>query len=142
MTKLEKLQERALRFVYKDRDCSYDDLLKRGHFLSLSKSRYRFLAIEVFKCVKGLNPQYMNNFFKIKSIPYGFRDSTILEQPEFNTKTYGYRSFRYVGAKLWNVLPVNLKNIDNLDIFKREISTWCHSESCQKLERLDIFNKR
>ena len=24
----------------------------------------------------------MNNFFKIKSIPYGFRDSTILEQPD------------------------------------------------------------
>ena len=142
MTKLEKLQERALRFVYKDRDCSYEDLLKRGHFLSLSKSRYRFLAIEVFKCVKGLNPQYMNNFFKIKSIPYGFRDSTILEQPEFNTKTYGYRSFRYVGAKLWNVLPLNLKNIDNLDIFKREISTWCHSETSEKLERLDIFNRR
>ena len=34
-TKLEKLQERALRLVFCDKTATYDDLLKRGNFLSL-----------------------------------------------------------------------------------------------------------
>ena len=34
-SKLEKLQERALRLVFCDQNSSYDDLLKRGNFLSL-----------------------------------------------------------------------------------------------------------
>ena len=58
-TKLEKLQERALRFVFSDHTSSYNDLLARGGFLSLSSLRIRFLAIEVYKCVHGLNPSFM-----------------------------------------------------------------------------------
>ena len=49
VTKLEKLQERALRFVFKDNNSSYVDLLKRGNFLSLSAYRIRNLAMEVFQ---------------------------------------------------------------------------------------------
>ena len=32
VTELEKLQERAFRFVFKDNNSSYVDLLKRGNF--------------------------------------------------------------------------------------------------------------
>ena len=61
--KLEKLQERALRFVFNDINGSYTDLLKRGNFLSLSAYRIRSLAIEVFKCYKDINPLYLNELF-------------------------------------------------------------------------------
>ena len=54
--KLEKLQERALRFVFSDFTSTYEELLKRGNFLPLSIYRLKFLAIEVYKCVKKLNP--------------------------------------------------------------------------------------
>ena len=55
---LEKLQERALRFVFMDSDSSDTDLLKRGNFLSLSAYRIRNLAMEMFKCFHGMNPMY------------------------------------------------------------------------------------
>ena len=61
--KLEKLQERALRFVFSDYTRPYSDLLKHGNFLSLSALRIRYLAIEMFKCVHGLNPPYLNELF-------------------------------------------------------------------------------
>ena len=54
--KLEKLHERILCFIFSDYTSPYRELLKHGHFLSLSASRIRYLAIEMYKCVHGLNP--------------------------------------------------------------------------------------
>ena len=134
VTKLEKLQERALRFVFKDNNSSYADLLKRGNFLSLSAYRIRNLAMEVFKCFHGMNPMYLNNLFCKQEIKYNLRDKTLLEQPKFSTKTYGYRSFKYYGSKLWNALPFEINNTDNYDEFKLRLTTRCHSSDLDKLE--------
>ena len=67
-SKLDKLQERALRLVFWDKTATYDTLLKRGNFLSLKAFRTRCLAAEVYKCVHGLDPTYLND---ILSEPFG-----------------------------------------------------------------------
>ena len=139
VTKLEKLQERALPFVFKDNNSSYADLLKRGNFLSLSAYRIGNLAMEVFKCFHGMNPMYLNNLFCKQEIKYDLRDTTLLEQPKFSTKTYGYRSFKYYGSKLWNALPFEIKNTENHDEFKFILTTWCHSSDLDKLEIFWLF---
>ena len=136
LNKLEKLQERALRFVFRDITSPYETLLERGNFLPLSVYRIRCLAIEVFKCVNGNNPAYLNNLFS-QSIPkYDLRDSFRLEQPKFHTFTYGFRSFRYFGSKLWNILPHSVKNTKDINVFKKNITEWCHSRQCISL---DVF---
>ena len=73
--KLEKLQERALRFVFSYYTSPYSDLLKRGNFLSLSALRIRYLAIEMYKCVYDINPPYLNELFISKDTRYNLRDS-------------------------------------------------------------------
>ena len=104
LNELEKLQERALRFVFRDITSPYETLLERGNFHPLSVYRFRCLAIEVFKCVHGNNPSYLNHLFS-QSIPkYDLRDSFRLEQPKFRTFTYGFRSFRYFGSKVTQYL--------------------------------------
>ena len=133
LNKLEKLQERALRFVFRDTTSSYENLLTRD-FLHLSVYRIRCLGIEVYKCFNGLNPNYLNNLFKQPSLKYELRDSHRLEQPKFNTFTYGLRSFRYYGSKLWNVLPFSVKNTKEMHVFKKNITEWCHSTQCRSLE--------
>ena len=93
--KLDKLQERALRFVFSDYTSPYSDLLKHGNFLSLSALRIRYLAIEMYKCVYGINPPYLNELFISKDTRYNLSDSNRLQQPEFETVRYGFKSFRY-----------------------------------------------
>ena len=132
--KLEKLQERALRFVFNDNNSSYVDLLKRGNFLSLSAYRIRNLAMEIFKCCHGTNPIYLNDLFCKQEMKYDLRDKTLLEQPKSSTKTYGCRSFRYYWAKLWNALPFEIKNTDDYDDFKSKLTAWCHSSNLDKLK--------
>ena len=93
--KLEKIQERALRFVYNDKISPYIDLLRRGNFLSLSALRIRFLAIEMYKCTNSLAPSYLCDLFKPRAVKYNFRDPFRLIQPEFNTIRFGYKFFTY-----------------------------------------------
>ena len=140
LVKLEKLQERVLRFVFCDATASYEDLMERGNFLPLSLYRIRCLGIEVFKCFHGLNPAYLNDIFIQPSLNYNPRDSCRLEQPKFRTFTYGLRSFRYYGSKLWNLLPYQVKNTRDIVTFKINITEWCHSKQCISLEIFESAN--
>ena len=68
----------------------------------------------MYKCAHGLNPLYLNELFINKDTPYNLRDSNRLQQLEFQTVRYGFKSFRYYGLKLWNALPTEVKQSDNL----------------------------
>ena len=129
--KLEKLQERALRFVLSDSKSSYRDLLLRGNFLSLAALRLKFMAIEVYKSANGLNPLYLNELFEINDTGYNLRDSHRFKQNKFETRTFGYRSFRYYGSKLWNSIPTEIKSAKSLYIFKSKITEWCRSANAE-----------
>ena len=48
---------------------------------------------------------------------------------------FGFKSFKYFGAKLWNVLPIDIKRSESLSIFKRSITAWCHSDAAKALEK-------
>ena len=133
MDKLEKLQERGLRFVFNDHVSPYDALLTKADLLPLSMNRLKLLGIEVFKCIHGTNPEYMNNMFKIKSASYEFRDPSKLELTKFRTTKFGYKSFAYYGSKLWNSLPIEVKSVDSLSSFKHKISLWCRTADARSL---------
>ena len=96
--------------------------------------RLRYLAIEVFRCVKETNPAYLNEIFTAQDKPYNFRKSVILDQYEFKTIKFGYKSFRYYGSKVWNSLPADIQNSDDLYTFKRKLNVWCRSEKAASLE--------
>ena len=97
---------------------------------------WTFLAVEVYKCVHGLNPTYLNDLFTEPLANYNFRDKCRLHQPQFHTYTYGFRSFKYSGSKLWNSLPRAIKNTNDINEFKKNITEWC--QTCD-LSKLEIF---
>ena len=132
--KLEKLQERALRIVFNDFSSSYEFLCERANTLPLSFYQLRFLGIEMYKCIKKTNPTYLNDLFCEQTSDYQLRDSSRLILPRFNTFKFGFKSFRYFGAKLWNVLPADIKQSESLFIFKTRITKWCYSDAAKALE--------
>ena len=113
--KIEKIRERSLRILHQDYDSSYEALLEMAGFSSSFLSRLRFILLEVFKCLKMINPKCMNNLFEVKQHDHCLRDSTRLLQPKMRTTTHGLRTISYLGAKLWNDLPVHMKNIHHMD---------------------------
>lgn len=132
--KLEKLQERALRFVYNDYYSSYQSLLKKANKPSLYLSRQRSVVIQVFKVLNDMALPMTSNHFSIKSMSYSLRDSCKMIIPKYNTITYGKNSFKYRGAQLWNEIPTDAKSAKHLDVFKECINQWsgpkCSCGSC------------
>ena len=118
ISKLDRLQHRALRFVYNDYDSSYFDLLNRSKSLEVSDYLKYTMCIEVYKCTNSLLPDYLCDLFKKKEQCYDMRDNNKLIQRKFKSITHGYKSFSYYGAKIWNDLSNDLKCSSTLMEFK------------------------
>ncbi len=132
--KVEKIQERALRYVLSDFKDTYCNLLQRASKSTLYLSRLRILAIEIFKVLNNMSPLYMKNLFVRICIAYELRDFIALIEPKFNTITYGHNTIRYQGSKIWNNLSNNLKMLNGQSSFKKSIQKWsgpdCHCGYC------------
>ena len=132
---MERIQERALRFLLNDFNSNYDQLLEAAGYESLHLRRLKAIACEVFKSLHALNPSYMMDLFKRKYLTYDLRDGNILVQPDFKKVRYGRNTFSYYGAHIWNLLPNHLKEEANdVQTFKRIIGSWqgpnCNCSMC------------
>ena len=128
-TKLEKLQERAFRFVYRDTTSTYEEILKRGHFLPLSIYRLKFLAIEVYKYINNLNPTYLRDLFVHKNIVYELRDPHKLEQPKSNTKNMAIDLSCIMGRNCGICSPSDVKRSTSIYEFRGKVTEWCFTVS-------------
>ena len=67
----------------------------------------------------------MNNLFEVKQYYHCLRYGTRLFQPKVRTTTYGLRTISYLGAKLWNDIPVHMKNIHHMDPYEFNPCFYC-----------------
>lgn len=128
--KLEKVHKNALRVVLNDYESSYSELLTKAKRPSLYVSRVKGIAMETFKCIMKINPEYVNTIFNIVECPYNLRGGIHLEQARVNTSRFGLNSFMYEGAKTWNNLPYVCKAATSIADFKALVNTWS-GPSCQ-----------
>ena len=121
--KLEKINERAIRFVTRDKSTTYDTLLKQLNLLSPFNQRIVKMATNVYKVAHGYNiPKGIGELLKERSTTYKLRGSKVMELPKVNTTTYGLKSWRYTASKIWNALPDSVRVADNIRTFKNLIS--------------------
>ena len=123
--KINRLHERCLRIIYNDKQSSFEELLEKDGSVSIHIRNLQLLATEMYKVTKGLSPQIMNDVFTYKSQhSYNLRQISQFATPRVNTVYHGTESVGFLGAKIWALLPISLKNIDNINAFKKEIKKW------------------
>ena len=71
--KLERLQERGLRAVYKDKHASYSQLLERAKLPTLANRRLQEICILVYKVKHKLCPNSICNIFSNQTSAYNLR---------------------------------------------------------------------
>ena len=64
--KMERVQERALRFVLDDHISPYETLLGQAGVSTLTLSRIRYIAAEVYKAQHDMGPPYVCDMFVAK----------------------------------------------------------------------------
>ena len=73
IAKIYKIHFRTLQIVYNNYDKSYHDLLNFSNDVSIQQRHLRFLAIEVYKSLTNINPEFMWEFFNKKTVKYNLR---------------------------------------------------------------------
>ena len=135
--KINRLHERCLRLIYSDRGSSYEELLDKDNSVPIHQKNLQKLAIEMFKTYTGMAPQIMNEVFPRNYIlNYNLRRHPEFASRAINTVHYGSESLSFLGPKIWEMLPVDLKNSDSLDSFKSGIKNWrpqeCPCRLCKR----------
>ena len=118
--KVERIQERALRAVYKTKSDTYETLLNRARLPTLHNRRLQDIAIYMYKVKNKLSPISVAEIFTLKQSSYSLRNSDF-NITRFNTVNYGKHSVRHFGPVLWSKLSNDIKNSSSLSVFKRTI---------------------
>ena len=120
--KIEKIQYRALQFLYNDYESEYSVLLKKSNKCSMEVRRLRNMALEIYKSLNNLNPSFMKDLF-IKRNNVNRRKNDLFI-PIRNSVTFGNNSLRCLGPHIWNSLPANVKQASTFEKFKESINQW------------------
>ena len=124
-------KKKTLRFLNNDYSTYDENLLEKAGNVKMRVDRLRNLCVEIYKIINKLNPEFMNNIFKVKENKRLVREQykLNLETPKWNQVTFGAKSLKVYGPKVWNSLPFHIKTSKNLIQFKSLIKNW-NGNSC------------
>ena len=89
--------------------------------------------ILVYKSLIGSAPSYLQDLFSYKT----WGHTLALSVPAVNS-LYGKRAFSYIGPKLWNTLPKDLKECATIANFKSMLKTYLFKQSDHEI--VELFN--
>ena len=64
----------------------------------------------------------MNGNFKKGDVTYNFRKNSTFETRDIRSVYYGSETISFIGPKIWELLPSNIYDSENLNIFKLNIN--------------------
>jgi hypothetical protein len=126
LNKLQRVQNCAARVVSRRKKHDHiTPVLASLHWLPIpQRIDYKLLLI-TFKALNGLAPEYLSELLHWHVSPRTLRssDKKLLAIPKTNLKTYGDRTFAKAAPTLWNKLPLEMRQISDINEFKIELKT-------------------
>ena len=123
--KLESVQRAYTAKIEEVRHLPYWERLAALGLMSLQRRRERYIVIHIFKILHDMAPNDLNMEFyesnrrgNICKLPPLVRNAKAKYQTKYD------QSFRVLGAKLWNLLPKQVKVKKSLDSFKTAVTTF------------------
>ena len=79
----------------------------------------------VFKALNGLAPHYVSDLLNKRVSVRSLRSNSqeLHNIPRSRTKTYDNRAFSVAGPRLWNELPLDIRTVSDVNVFKRRLKT-------------------
>ena len=101
--------------------------------MSIHQRHLQYLALEVFKYLMHLNPEFMWSYFNENLILSDLRKGTKVILPPVKSFRLGLNSVHFRGSILWNNLPSSIKNSQTInesktkEFGKYSLYMWCVS---------------
>ena len=134
--RINRIHVRALRIVYNDLVSTFDELLTKDKSFTIHHRNIQTLAIEIYKVINNISPEIMKEIFVLKSkCMYNTRE--IFVTHNVCTEHYGKETLSYLGPKIWNIIPSEIKSSATLTVFKQKIRRWkpdkCPCKLCKNI---------
>ena len=89
--------------------------------------KYKILLL-VYKCIQGMARTYLQELININTYSrvglHSSNDDCKLQIPRVNRETFANRSFKVVGPRGWNNLPIDLRRSSSVTNFKKQLKTY------------------
>lgn len=85
-------------------------------------------------------PELLNEVFKIRTPSYNLRTSSNFYSRQVHSVYNGTESLSFLGPKIWELVPEDIKKSESLEIFKNKIKKWVPSGCPCRLCRVYIQN--
>ena len=122
--RINDLHYRALRLIYQENSMTFDELLKKDGSVKIHYRNIQKLVIEIYKVKNHLSPIMMHEIFPERNYSGIMRSQTDFEIPRVNSVNNGLETLRFLGPKVWDLVPTSIKNASSLSIFKNKIKNW------------------
>ena len=126
--KINRLHERCLRIAYNHNKSSFQELLDKDKGATIHVKNVRALAIEMSKVSNNYPNNYSNSLmskiFDKRNNVYDFRNPSEFAKRNVRSVFNGTESISFLGPKIWDVVPSELKQLETINVFKREIKKW------------------
>ena len=90
-----------------DKSSSFRELLERDKSVIIHEIIFQVLLTVIFKVKNGVGLRIMTENFKFKDHSYDLRNNNCMEK----SSQYVSETVSNLGAKLWDILSGNIKNI-------------------------------
>ena len=119
LDELQRIQNAAGKAVYGlYKHDHVGDTLQKLHWLPVrERINYKILLI-VYKCLNGMGPQYLTEMLNYSNYSHNIH----LVEP-FMITALGERAFQKSAPKMWNSLPLAIKQCSTLPTFKKQLKT-------------------
>ena len=119
--KINYIHERALRITYGDKTSTFHQLLEKDNSVSIHHRNMQALATEMFKISNSLSPDIVKEIFQKRIVPYNLRSENSFMSRQVNSVYHGTESLSFLGPKIWEQVPQEIKESENIAIFKSKI---------------------
>ena len=126
--KINSIHERALRITCADKTSPFQQLLERDNSVSIHHRNVQVLATEMFKISNNMSPEIVTEIFEKRENSYNFRNNKTFRRRQVNSVYHGTESLSFLGPKIWDLLPLEIKKSESLAIFKSKIKKWIPSQ--------------
>ncbi|XP_036068103.1 uncharacterized protein LOC118598825 [Oryzias melastigma] len=132
LSRLQLVQNAAARVLVGARKRDHiTPVLASLHWLPVHFRVHFKILLFVFKSLSGLAPPYLDELLSPYTPARCLRsaDQLLLEVPRSKRKCRGERAFSVCAPKLWNALPLNIRQATSLSIFKTRLKTHFYSQA-------------
>ena len=107
---------------------TFQELLNKDDSLSIHYRNLQFLATEMFQIQRGLSPEILRETFVSKTSLHNFHRNDNFERGQVHSFYSDTEPLSFLGTKIWDLVPVELKQSESLVSFELKIKNWIPCE--------------